>query len=137
MGEGEGGFEEDVGLVPVDVVRYEDGVGFGVEGDVLGEVRLLPGAGNADGLAEGAVLGESDGVELVDGGHGAVKGAGVDVPGVVLLGSVFVGLELVAAGVGGEEFVLSGEADLSEVMQPVCRSMVSLSRELERVKAVG
>ncbi len=37
-GEGECGFEEDVGLVPVDVVVDDDGVGSGVEGDVLNEV---------------------------------------------------------------------------------------------------
>ena len=54
-GEREGGFEEDVGLVPVDVVVDDDGVGVGVEGDVLDELRGLPGAGDADGLAERAV----------------------------------------------------------------------------------
>ncbi len=37
-GEREGGFEEDVGFVPVDVVVDVDGVGSGVEGDVLDEV---------------------------------------------------------------------------------------------------
>ena len=36
-----------------------------------------------------------------------VEGAGVDVPGVVLLGGVGEGLELVAAGVGGEVLVCS------------------------------
>ena len=54
-GEGEGGFEEDVGFVPVDVVVDDDGVGVGVEGDVLDEFGGLPGAGDADGLAERAL----------------------------------------------------------------------------------
>ena len=62
-GEGECGLEEDVGFVPVDVVVDDDGVGVGVEGDVLDEFRGLPGAGDADGFAEGAVVDEGDGVE--------------------------------------------------------------------------
>ena len=57
-GEREGGFEEDVGLVPVDCGGDADEVGVGVEGDVLDEVGLAPGAGDADGRAQGAVVGE-------------------------------------------------------------------------------
>ena len=92
--------------MPVDGGGDVDYVAAGVEGDVLDEVGFAPGAGDADRLAEGAVVGDGDGVDVVDGGHGAVEGAGVDVPGVVLFGGVFEGLELVGAGVGGE--VVSG-----------------------------
>ena len=60
-------------------------------------------AGDADGVAEWAVGEERDAVEVRDWRH-VVEGAGVDVPGVVLLGCVFESLELVAAGVGGEGF---------------------------------
>ena len=55
-------------------------------------------------VAEGAVLDDGDGVDLVDGGRRLVEGAGVDVPGVVLLWGVFEGLELVAAGVAGRGY---------------------------------
>ncbi len=109
VGEGEGGFEEGVFFVPVDGVFDADGVGVGVEGDVLDEVRRLPGAGDADGLAERAVGEDGDGIDLVDDGGWGVEGAGVDVPGVVLLGGVFEGLELVGAGVGGEGSVFASE----------------------------
>ena len=47
-------------------------------------------------------MSEGDAVDVGDGRH-VIEGAGVDVPGVVLLRCVFEGLELVAAGVGGEE----------------------------------
>jgi hypothetical protein len=108
-GEREGGLEEDVGLVPVDGGGDADYVAAGVEGDVLDEVGLAPGAGDADGLAEGAVVGDGRWSRRADGGHGAVEGAGVDVPGVVVLGRVGEGLELVAAGVRGEELGGVGE----------------------------
>jgi len=100
-GEWEGCLEEDVGLVPVDVVNDVDGVGVGVELEVLNELRGLPGAGDADDGAHGAVLDELDRVNVGDGGH-VVEGAGVDVPGVVVLGEIVEGLELVAAGSAGE-----------------------------------
>ncbi len=63
----------------------------------------MPGAGDADGFAKWAIGEDCDGVDVGDGGH-VVEGAGVDVPGVVLLRCVVEGLELVAAGVGGEGF---------------------------------
>ena len=56
--------------MPVDVVVNVDGGGVGVEDDVLREAGGLPGAGDADGGAEGCVLGEGDGV---DGGDGACR----------------------------------------------------------------
>jgi hypothetical protein len=76
-GEREGGLEEDVGFVPVDVVVDDDGVGVGGEGDVLHEVGALPGAFETDGGAHGAVLDELDGVDLVD----EAASADVEVPG--------------------------------------------------------
>src|SRR3981189_3143584 len=96
-GEWEGGLKEDVSLVPVDVVDYVDGVGVGVEGDVLNDLRALPGTGDPDDGAHWVVRDEFDGVDLVDGGH-VIEGTGVDVPGVVVLREVVEGLELVAAG---------------------------------------
>ena len=66
VGEREGGFEEDVLFVPVDVVGDADGVGPGVKRDVLDEMRGLPCPLDADGLAEWAVFDELDGVDLVD-----------------------------------------------------------------------
>ena len=54
-------------------------------------------------LRRGPSVRSGDAVDVGDGRH-VVEGAGVDVPGVVLLGGVFEGLELVAAGVGGEGF---------------------------------
>src|SRR5580700_8043437 len=99
--EWECGFEEDVGLVPVDVVVDEDSVCSRVEGDVLDEFGGLPGAGDSDGFTQGAVGEEGDAVEVGDGRH-VVEGAWVDIPGVVLLRGVFEGLKLVAAGVGSE-----------------------------------
>ncbi len=122
---GKAAFEEDVGLVPVDVVVDEDGVGVGVEGDVLDELGGLPGAGDADGVAERPFAEDSDAVDVGDGRH-VVEGAGIDVPGVVLLGCVLEGLELVAAGVRGEGFGSLRWTETRLVMQPVFLSMVSL-----------
>ena len=103
-GEWEGGFEEDVGFVPVDVV-VDDGrcrrlasremSWMNLEDCQVRVTRMV--------LRSGPSVDEGDGVDVGDGRH-VVEGAGVDVPGVVLLGRVFEGLELVAAGVGGEGF---------------------------------
>ncbi len=96
-GYGEGSLEQDVGLVPVDVVLDVDLVA--LEADGLDEFRVLQVACNADHR----VASESpDGDRLVDGGWLSVERAGVDVPGVVFLGRVFEELKLVAAGAGGE-----------------------------------
>ena len=43
---------------------------------------------------------------MIDRSSAAVERAGIDVPGVVILRRVFEGLELVAAGVWGERFVV-------------------------------
>src|SRR6202011_4516822 len=104
-GEREGCLEQHVGLLPVDVVDDVDGRRVGVELEVLHKLRRLPGAGDADDGAEGRVLDQGDRVDAGDGGH-LVEGAGVDVPGVVVLGGVLEGLELVAAGALGESFVV-------------------------------
>ncbi len=123
-----------MGLVPFDGGGDADDVAVGVEGDVLDEVRLAPGAGDADGLAEGAVVGDGDGVDVVDGGHGAVERAGIDVPGVVLLGAC---RRRSGAGCrrrcGARYSVLAGRVVML-VMQPFSLSMTSLRRALARVK---
>ena len=56
-------------------------------------------------LRSGPSRDDGDGVDLVDDGGRLVEGAGIDVPGVVLLRGVVEGLELVAAGVGREVLV--------------------------------
>ena len=103
-GEWESGLEQDVGFVPVDVVGDEDFVGSGVEGDFLDEFGALPGARDLNAGAHGAAFDDLDRVDLVDQSWRLVEGAGIDVPGVVFLGRVFEGLQLVAAGVGREGF---------------------------------
>ena len=85
--------------MPVDFVVDIDFAVF--EADGLDEFGLLPGVGNADGGLV-ALADELDGVSLGEGDGGDVEGAGVDVPGIVVLGVIREGLELVAAGVGGE-----------------------------------
>ena len=88
-------------FVPVDGVFDADGVGSGVEGDGLDEVRVLPGAGDRDRLADVAGAG-LDRVDLVNRRHGSFERAGVDVPRVVLLRCINEGLELISTGVRAE-----------------------------------
>ena len=70
----------------------------------------LPGAGDPDGVTEWAVSKKRDAVNVSNRRH-VVKGARIDVPSVVLFWRVLEGLELVAAGVGGEGFGVGGKGD--------------------------
>ena len=85
--DGEGCLEQDVGLVPVDVVLDVDLVALKADG--LDEFGVLPVAGYTDCVAN-----LFDGVGLVDGGWLSVKRAGIDIPGVIFLGRVLEELEL-------------------------------------------
>ena len=101
-GQREGGFEEDVGFVPVDFVVDVDQIA--VEADGLDEFRALPGTRDTDAGACGFGINQLDRVSLTDDGGGCVVGARINVPSVVVLRRVFKSLQFVTAAPFGEFF---------------------------------
>ena len=99
-GERKGGLEEDVRLVPVDLVVDVHLIAFSREAKCLDELRILPVAGYTNAGLGG--LEQLNRISMVHCRGRNVESTWIDIPCVVLLWRVFEELELIAAGAGSE-----------------------------------